>query len=76
MRSLDVWLVGFALRCGALLLLELTGFLFVVPTLFNLHSDAADVAAAIVAIVALIAGPCWGVALGREFHALVSEKDQ
>lgn len=76
MRPLDLWLLGFGLRCGALLLLELATFLFVVPTLFNLHSDLADLGAAAIAIVALIGGPFWGVMLGREFDALTSEKDK
>lgn len=76
MRPLDMWLVGFGLRCGALLFLELAAFLFVVPTLFNLHSDLADLAAAVTAIGALVGGVIWGVSLTREMEALVSEKDE
>ena len=75
MKSLELWLVGFGLRCAALLVCELTCFAFVIPTLFNLHSDAADAAAALLALVALIAGFLSGVMLTREFTALFLDKD-
>lgn len=70
MKSLDLWLAGFGLRCGALLAGELACFLFVVPTLFNLHSDLADFGAALIALVALAGGFLGGLALTREFHAV------
>lgn len=75
MKSLDLWLVSFGLRCCALLFAELACFLFVIPTLFNLHSDIANVGAAILAIVAIVAGFLSGAMLAREFHHLISEKD-
>lgn len=76
MRPLDLWLVGFGLRCLALLCAEAACFLFVVPTLFDLHRDAADALAALIALVALAGGSLWGLALSREGHALFSDKDQ
>jgi hypothetical protein len=75
MKSLDLWLAGFGLRCGALLAGELACFLFVVPTLFNLHSDLADFGAALIALVALAGGALCGVALTREFHTLLGSSD-
>ena len=75
MKSLDLWLVGFGLRCAGLLVCELACFAFVIPTLFNLHSDVADAAAALIALVALVAGFLSGMALTREFTALVLDKD-
>lgn len=56
MKSSDLWLVGFGLRCSALLFAEVACFLFVLPTLFNLHSDLANAGAVVVAIVALVGG--------------------
>jgi hypothetical protein len=70
MKSFDLWLVGFGLRCGALLVGEIACFAFVVPTLFNLHSDFADVGAAVLAIVALAAGYLSTASLGREFNLI------
>lgn len=75
MKSLDLWLVGFGLRCAGLLVCVLACFAFVIPTLFNLHSDAADAAAALIAIVALVAGFLWVTALTREFTLLLLDKD-
>jgi hypothetical protein len=71
MKSIDLWLVGFGLRCGALLVGEVACFLFVVPTLFNLHSDLADAGAALLAIVALAGGLLSTLALAREFNHLL-----
>ncbi|WP_375394444.1 hypothetical protein [uncultured Sphingomonas sp.] len=76
MQPLDTWLVGFGLRSLALLCLELGCFLFVVPTLFDLHSDLADAAAAILAIAALVGGFVGIVGLTREATALIRDKDQ
>jgi hypothetical protein len=75
MKSLDLWLAGFGLRCGALLAGELACFLFVVPTFFNLHSDLADFGAAVLALVALAGGLLSGLALTREFHILFGRSD-
>ena len=75
MKPLDLWLAGFGLRCGALLCAELACFLFVVPTLFDLHSDLADAAAALLAVVALAGGFLWGAALTREFNFLITDQD-
>jgi hypothetical protein len=71
MKSFDLWLVGFGLRCAALLVGEVACFLFVVPTLFNLHSDLADAGAALLAIVALGGGSLLAIALTREFNHLL-----
>jgi hypothetical protein len=71
MKSIDLWLVGFGLRCGALLVGEIACFLFVIPTLFNLHSDLADAGAALLAIVALAGGLLSALALTREFNHLL-----
>lgn len=76
MKPFDVWLVLFGLRCGALVLGELAAFLFVVPTLFNLHSDLADVGAALIAVVALAGGFLWGAALGREMQVVLKGDEQ
>lgn len=75
MKTLDLWLAGFGLRCGALLCAELACFLFVVPTLFNLHSDLADLSAAILALAALVGGFLLGASLTREFNYLFTDKD-
>jgi len=75
MKSLDLWLVGFGLRCGALLVGEIACFLFVVPTLFNLHSDLADAGAAVLALVALVGGFLSGLMLTREFTTLLRSSD-
>lgn len=75
MKSSDLWLVSFGLRCGALLVAELACFLFVVPTLFNLHRDLADVAAAVLAILAVIGGFLSAGALTREFNMLLKGRD-
>jgi len=75
MKSSDLWLVSFGLRCSALLVAELACFLFVVPTLFNLHRDLADVAAAVLAILALIGGFLSAGALTREFNMLLKGRD-
>ncbi|MGY2734192.1 hypothetical protein [Sphingomonas sp. UYP23] len=72
MKSLDLWLVGFGLRCAGLLVCELACFGFVIPSLFNLHSDAADVGAA---LIALVAGFLSVTALTREFTLLLLDKD-
>ena len=76
LRSLDWWLVGFGLRCLALLIVELGTFLFVVPTMFNLHSDLADAGAAIIALVALVAGFVGVVGLTREVSALIEDRER
>ncbi|WP_157219664.1 hypothetical protein [Flavisphingomonas formosensis] len=73
MKLLDLWLVGFGLRCCALLLCEVGSLLFVIPTLFNLHSDLADAGAAILAIVAIGGGFLWGSALSRELITLLAD---
>jgi len=75
MKSLDLWLVGFGLRCGALLVGEIACFLFVVPTLFNLHTDLADAGAAVLALVALVGGFLSGLMLSREFSSLLRSSD-
>jgi hypothetical protein len=75
MKSLDLWLVSFGLRCCALLCAELACFLFVIPTLFNLHSDLANLGAALLAIVAIVAGFVSGAMLTREFQLLISDHD-
>jgi hypothetical protein len=71
MKSLDLWLVSFGLRCGALLLGEVACFFYVVPSLFDLHRDAADAAAALVAVVALAGGFLSAAALHRELNLLL-----
>jgi len=71
MKSFDLWLVSFGLRCGALLFGEVACFLYVVPCLFDLHRDAADAAAALVAIVALAGGSLAVAALTRELNLLL-----
>ena len=73
MKPFDLWLVGFGLRCGALLLLEIASFLFLIPTLFNLHSDLADAGAAVVALASLIGGFLCGASLSREWHLLLKD---
>lgn len=75
MKSLDLWLLGFGLRCGALLLLEIACFLFVVPTLFNLHSNLADAGAAVLAILGIIGGFVGGIALTRELRTLTGDHE-
>jgi fluoride ion exporter CrcB/FEX len=75
MTPKDWWIVGFGLRCFTLLAVELGCFLFVVPTLFNLHSDAADAGAAVVALVGLVGGFASVTALSRELASLTSDKD-
>jgi hypothetical protein len=75
MKSFDLWLVSFGLRCGALLIGEIACFLFVVPTLFNLHSDLADAGAALLAIVALTGGFLSAMTLTREFNLLLRSGD-
>jgi hypothetical protein len=75
MKSFDLWLVSFGLRCGALLVGETACFAFVVPTLFNLHSDLADAGAALVAIVALAGGYLAVASLGREFNLIFRSGD-
>jgi hypothetical protein len=75
MKSFDLWLVSFGLRCCALLVGEVACFMFVVPTLFNLHSDLANAGAAVLAIIALIGGFLSGLALTREFHRLLGSGD-
>lgn len=75
MTSRDWWIVGFGLRCLTLLAVELGTFLFVVPTLFNLHSDAADAGAALVALVGLVGGLGSVTMLSREFTLLITDKD-
>ena len=76
MRAFDLWLVGFALRSGALVLVEIACFLFVIPSLFNLHSDLADAGAAVLALVAVIGGFLGGSALTREWHTLLEDHDK
>jgi hypothetical protein len=71
MKPFDLWLVSFGLRCGALLLGEVACFLYVVPNLFDLHRDAADAAAAAVAIVALAGGYLLAASLTRELNLLL-----
>jgi hypothetical protein len=73
MKSLDLWLVGFGLRSLALLVIELACFGYVVPTLFNRHSDVADIGAAITAVLAVIGGVLGSLALTREFRALTEK---
>jgi hypothetical protein len=75
MKSLDLWLVGFGLRCCALLVGEIACFAFVVPTLFNLHSDLADAGAALMAIVALAGGFLSAASLNREFNLVFRSGD-
>ncbi len=75
MKSLDLWLVSFGLRCSALLCMELACFLFVIPTLFNLHSDLADLVAALLAAFAIAAGFLSGAMLTREFQTLFSDQN-
>jgi hypothetical protein len=75
MTSRDWWIVGFGLRCFTLLAVELATFLFVVPTLFNLHSDAADAGAAVIALVGLAGGMLSVSMLSREFTLLITDKD-
>lgn len=75
MKSLDLWIVGFGLRCLGLLVAELAVFAFVVPTLFNLRSDVAVLGAALLAILALVGGFLATIALAREFSHLFSDTD-
>ena len=75
MRPLDWWLFGFALRCLVLLVGEIATLLFVVPTLFNLHRDAADAAAALVALAAIVGGAAATMVLTREIRLLFEERD-
>ena len=75
MKSFDLWLVSFGLRCGALLVGEIACFAFVVPTLFNLHSDLADTGAALIAIVALAGGYLSVASLDREFNLIFRSDD-
>ena len=76
MKPLDLWLVSFGLRCGALVMIEVAAFAFVVPTLFNLHRDLADAGAAIIAVLALAGGYLATAALTREFNRLLKGGDQ
>ncbi len=76
MERFDFWLVSFGLRCSALALVELASFLFVIPTLFNLHSDLADAGAALLALVAAVGGFLGGTALTREWRHLFQESDR
>ena len=76
MKPFDLWLVGFGLRCGALLLLEIACFLFVIPSLFNLHSDIADAGAAVLALIALVGGFLGGATLTREWQLLLKDGDK
>ena len=76
MHPFDWWLVGFGARCCALVAGELAAFLFVVPELFNLHRDAADAAAALLAFVALVGGFLWGAQLTREMTTLLSDDEK
>lgn len=76
MKPLDLWLVSFGLRCGALIFCELAAFAYVVPTLFNLHSDLANVGAGLVAIVALAGGFLGATALTREVRLLADGEDR
>ncbi|MEO5866901.1 MAG: hypothetical protein ABIS14_01130 [Sphingomonas sp.] len=73
MTSFDLWLAGFGLRATALVAVEFGTFLFVLPTLFNLHNDLADAGAAFLALTALIGGLLWGGQLTREFGRLISD---
>ncbi|MFA5963670.1 MAG: hypothetical protein WC804_06600 [Sphingomonas sp.] len=73
MKSSDLWLVGFVLRCCAVLFIELASFAYLIPTLFNLHNDAANVVAALIAVIALGGGYLATITLGREI-ASSSEK--
>ncbi|HEX5184911.1 MAG TPA: hypothetical protein VFW19_17365 [Allosphingosinicella sp.] len=75
MKSFDLWLVGFGLRCGALLVGEIACFAFVVPTLFNLHRDLADIGAALLAIVAIAGGYLFAMSLGRELNLIFRSGD-
>jgi hypothetical protein len=75
MKSFDLWLVSFGLRCGALVIGELACFLFVVPTLFNLHRDAADAAAAVMGVVAIAGGFLCAATLTRELNLLLRSED-
>lgn len=75
MTSFDLWLTGFGLRVVALVAAELGTFLFVLPTLFNLHSDLADAGAALLALAALVGGFLWGAQLTREGRRLIEDKD-
>lgn len=75
MKPLDLWLAAFGLRCCALVFLELFAFLFAVPTLFNLHTDLADLGAALVGLTAVVGGALWGAALSREFALFIRDKD-
>ena len=74
MTSSDWWWVGFGLRCLALVIGEIASWLFVVPTLFNLHRDAADAAAALIALAALIGGGLATLALTREARLMLEDK--
>lgn len=76
MKLLDLWLVGYGLRCGALLVLEIAAFAFVIPHLFNLHSDLADAGAALIAVLALAGGYLAIAALTGELHHLLKGEDQ
>lgn len=76
MKPFDLWLVGFGLRCGVLLLLEVASFLFLIPTLFNLHSDVADAGAAMIALTSLVGGFLWGASLNREWNLLLKDNDK
>lgn len=73
MDPLDWWLVGFGLRCFALLVCEAVTWLFVVPTLFNLHSDMFDAFAALIALAALVGGTIGTVVLMREVRPRIGE---
>jgi hypothetical protein len=75
MKSSDWWLVGFGLRAFTLAVTELACFLFVIPTLFNLHSDAADAGAAVIALVAIVGGGLSVTSLSRELTALGGKND-
>ena len=75
MKSFDLWLVGFGLRCGALLVGVIASFAFVIPTLFNLHSDLADAGAALLAIVAVAGTYLSAASLGREFNLIFRRGD-
>jgi hypothetical protein len=70
MKSSDWWLVSFGLRAFTLAVGELACFLFVIPTLFNLHSDAADAGAAVLALAAVLGGVVSVMGLSRELAAL------
>ena len=76
MKPFDVWLVVFGLRCCALLILELAAFLFVIPTLFNLHNDLATFGAALIAVLAVAGGGLWGVVLTREVRQITNGDKQ